>query len=60
LSRQIGQRLFRIDLRAPLRQDRFEAAQRRIVRSEGIRLRFRERARLSHGRGHEAETADLG
>ena len=60
MSRQVRQRLIRIDLRAPLAQDRFEVVYRIVVGIERIRLFLRQCARLTHGRGHEAEIADVG
>ena len=60
LSRQVRQRLLRIDLRAPLAQDRLEVVDRIVVRVERIRLRLRECGRLSLRGGNEAEIADVG
>src|SRR5439155_14983823 len=60
LSRQVRQRLIRIDLAAPLAQDRPEVLYGIVVRIECIRLLFRESARLTHGGGYEAEMADGG
>jgi len=42
------------DLRAPLAQDRLKVFYGIVVRVECIRLLFREFARLTHCRGHEA------
>ncbi len=58
LSRQVRQRLVRIDLRAPLAQDLLEIASCIVVRVERVRLFFRECGRLSHCGRHEAEIAD--
>ncbi len=60
LSRQVRQPLVRIDLRAPLAEDRLEVFHCFVVRIERIRLFCRERTRLAHCRGHEAEIADGG
>ena len=60
LSRQVRQRLLRVDLRAALAQDGFEIADRLVVGIERIRLRLRECGRLTRCAGDETEMADVG
>ena len=60
LSRQVRELLIRIDLRAPLAQDRLKLPYRIVVCIERIRLRLRECGRLTRRAGDEAETADVG
>src|SRR5262249_60976812 len=60
LSRQVRQRLIRIDLRAPLPQDRLKVVDGPVVCIERIRLRWRECGGLTLGGGDEAEIAEIG
>jgi hypothetical protein len=59
LPRQIRQLLLRVDLRAPLGEDRFEILYCLVVGVERFRLWLRERCALTSRQGNEAQIADI-
>ena len=58
MSRQVRQRLIRVDLCAPLAEDRLEVFDSSLVSIECFQLFVRESHRLTHRSGCEAEIDD--